>query len=542
MRKITLHSIIITGIHLVLLLILLIGGGYFSGMRFFLFGIASFMITFGIQALLHREQEKLNRKTNQNLEEFNKGNFVIEVGENYKNSFFKEVNQQFIELKKMLNLWVYQLLTSSVSVKNSADEIYRFSENTKQSMQEMSAGTQEIAQFFEDMTERLSQVSKAVSILKDTSTKIASSTGEAETQVMQANLDAGEGEQAVIKMSESMNKIKLEVTNAQDTVEELGSITQRIQVITESISAISRQTNMLALNASIEAARAGEHGRGFSIVAEEVRKLAEESRGSAEKINLLVEEVNVSVQNTIQSMKVVETDVNHGVDVTGLAISSFDKIKQNVSRAATLMEDISRDIVEHSEETTTISKHTIELADMGQIGTANVEELSATTQNQLEAIEQNHQNIDEMMKIAIDLETVMQQFDLSLGNQMIAACEALAELDEVNHYTNHELSDLCNKAGLTEIHIINVEGVIERTSNEAIVGFKFSREPGSQTYAFTQILDEPSLKVNQKSSFRDVDGKLFKYTGISTKHTKGIIQCGMEASKMGEFKGASFKV
>lgn len=541
MKRTIVRTFIIMGIHLAIYLVLLFSGGSISGLRILLFVFMSFVLTLIVHLFMYKEQNKMNQQTKRSLQEFNKGNFVVEVEEQYSNSFYKDINDQFAALKTMLNQWVYQLLSSSVSVKKTADKLYLFSENTKQSMHDMSTGTQEIAKFFEDMAHRLNQVSNAISTLKDASAKIANNTNQAENQVKQANLDANEGGQAVAVMSESMQKIRREVTIAQDTVVELSGITDRIQSITDSITAISSQTNLLALNASIEAARAGEHGKGFSVVAQEVRNLAEESRISADKINSLVADVRNAVLNTKESMNVVEADVNHGVGVTGQAITSFEKIKQNVNMAATLMVDIAKDIAEQSEKTATISKHTVELAELGEIGTATSEELSASTQNQLEAIEENHRSIDQMMSIAENLENVMQHFDLSIGNQLVTACEAVAELDSVNHYTNQELVDLCQKAGLSEIHIINQEGVIERTSNTTILGFGFSREPGSQTYDFMRILDDPTLKVSQKSSFRDVDGKLFKYAGISSKDHKGIIQCGLEASRLSEFKGGEIK-
>ena len=92
------------------------------------------------------------------------------------------------------------------------------------------------------------------------------------------------GEELMNEAMEKMSKIEKSVAESAKMVEKLGQNSKQIGKIVDAISAIADQTNLLALNAAIEAARAGEAGRGFSIVAEEVRKLASNSQESVEKI------------------------------------------------------------------------------------------------------------------------------------------------------------------------------------------------------------------------------------------------------------------
>src|SRR6185369_8085820 len=107
----------------------------------------------------------------------------------------------------------------------------------------------------------------------------------------EARQNAHQGGMAVTETIAGMNRIRSNVQETAKKIKRLGESSQQIGEIVKLIDDIADQTNMLALNAAIQAAMAGEQGKGFSVVAEEVRRLAERSAGATREIASLVKSI-----------------------------------------------------------------------------------------------------------------------------------------------------------------------------------------------------------------------------------------------------------
>jgi twitching motility protein PilJ len=157
----------------------------------------------------------------------------------------------------------------------------------------------------------------------------------------QSLLAAETGFTAVQNAIGGMNSIRDQIQETSKRIKRLGESSQEIGEITELISDITEQTNVLALNAAIQAASAGDAGRGFSVVAEEVQRLAERSADATRQIAALVKAIQTDTQDAIGAMERSTQGVVEGAklsDNAGTALTEIDRVSR---RVADLIEQIS---------------------------------------------------------------------------------------------------------------------------------------------------------------------------------------------------------
>jgi methyl-accepting chemotaxis protein len=137
-------------------------------------------------------------------------------------------------------------------------------------------------------------------------------------------------------------------------VQEFEKHTANINGFIQVINEIASQTNLLSLNASIEAARAGESGRGFSVVADEMKKLAEQSMQAANQIQKIVKEIQVKTQSTVDTAKAAEEIVSSQTVALEHTVKVFDSINEHVKALVNNLNNISSGMkeIEGSKEDT----------------------------------------------------------------------------------------------------------------------------------------------------------------------------------------------
>jgi hypothetical protein len=143
------------------------------------------------------------------------------------------------------------------------------------------------------------ETNDSINILEAISTETATQADASSDGAKQALSLAEEGTQAVQKTIGEMSELRDRVDEIAQQIVNLGEQTGQITTVSDLVSDLAKQTNMLALKAAVEAARAGEQGKGFGVVAGEIRKLADESKKSAQKINNLATDIQTAINRTV---------------------------------------------------------------------------------------------------------------------------------------------------------------------------------------------------------------------------------------------------
>ncbi|MBS7243629.1 MAG: type IV pili methyl-accepting chemotaxis transducer N-terminal domain-containing protein [Comamonas sp.] len=201
------------------------------------------------------------------------------------------------------------------------------------------------AQLLAISTEQLREIRATGQAILDMAQRITEVSAQAQSSAEVANqslLSAEQGQKAVQDTIGGMNAIRDQMQETSKRIKRLGESSQEIGEITELISDITEQTNVLALNAAIQAASAGEAGRGFSVVAEEVQRLAERSGEATRQIATLVRTIQTDTQDTVAAMERATLGVVEGARLSDSAGTALAEIHSVSRRLAQLIDEISK--------------------------------------------------------------------------------------------------------------------------------------------------------------------------------------------------------
>jgi twitching motility protein PilJ len=326
-----------------------------------------------------RNQEAILRLLNEmgNLAD---GDLTVQasVTEDVTGAIADSINFTIEELRtlvKGINSATDQVAKATTDAQAISNRLYEASQRQNKEIQQASASVLQMAQSINEVSQTASQSAR----------------------VAQQSLAAAEkGGQAVQNQISGMNEIRSQIQDTAKRIKRLGESSLEIGEIVELISDITEQTNVLALNAAIQAASAGEAGRGFTVVAEEVQRLAERSAEATKQIDAIVKTIQADTQDAVAAMEKSTVGVVEGTKLSDAAGQALDEIRRVSRELAELIGGISAQTQKQSASVSDVTR--------GMQGILKI------TEETTEGTKQTNVSIGQLTKLAAELRSSVAGF------------------------------------------------------------------------------------------------------------------------------------
>ncbi len=326
-----------------------------------------------------RNQEAILRLLNEmgNLAD---GDLTVQasVTEDVTGAIADSINFTIEELRTLvrgINSATDQVTKATQETQAISNRLYEASQRQNREIQQASASVLQMAQSISEVAQNASQSAK----------------------VAQLQLTAAEkGGKAVQNQIAGMNEIRSQIQDTSKRIKRLGESSLEIGEIVELISDITEQTNVLALNAAIQAASAGEAGRGFTVVAEEVQRLAERSAEATKQIEAIVKTIQADTQDAVAAMEKSTVGVVEGTKLSDAAGQALTEIQRVSRELADLISRISSQTQMQSTSVTDVTR--------GMQGILKI------TEETTEGTKQTNVSIGQLTRLAAELRSSVAGF------------------------------------------------------------------------------------------------------------------------------------
>ena len=324
----------------------------------------------------------------------------------------KDLALSFNTMKGNLRSLIEDVNDNTLQVTAAAQQLAASTEEVSRASHEVTANTEQISSGIQVSAKAAQESSVAMEETATGVQRIAESVQTLNVEAQSMEQLAATSETSVKEAKDQMDRIFESSNETNQLIKQLSRQVSEIETITQVITDITEQTNLLALNAAIEAARAGEHGKGFAVVADEVRKLAEQSKTSASEIVNLIGEIQQDAQQVEQSVAGSMENVEQGVQVIDDAAHAFHNIIVAVQSMGGQIMDISSATEEISASAEEVSASIQEIASQATVVSSQTEQNTAAVEEQMATLEEINSVSYELDQQAVKLQQMIQRFQV----------------------------------------------------------------------------------------------------------------------------------
>lgn len=294
-----------------------------------------------------------------------------------------QLGQSLNTMQANLKGMIQHVVDLSEQVAASSEELSAFGEQVGENAGQIGTAIQEVASGAEKQSSHVGRTAHNVVSMIDKVKTLGENIEELIKDAENVSGAIGKGSSVLNNSITEVLQVKADAQGVAEQINLLGELSEQIGAIVEFISSIAGQTNLLALNAAIEAARAGESGRGFSVVADEIRKLAEESSQSTEKIRDLIKKIQSVIFNAVAKMEIGTVNVGGTVQSINLTGQVFTEIDTLATGLKEMLIKVNASAAEMSRDSREVEQAISSISVVSQDFASNAEEVSASNEEQL---------------------------------------------------------------------------------------------------------------------------------------------------------------
>ena len=268
----------------------------------------------------------------QRITDISKGDFTVTLvpeGNNEITTLSESLNEYIEKMRSTLN----RLSNISGAMNNRAGECFDISRKLSEANLNQGESIEQLNTTLGDMNASIEDVAHAATELATTSGQLSQNAQEVKALCDETLEASSKGKDEMESMTQNVNTLNDTISELTELIRATAKSVEEITGITDTINAISAQTNLLSLNASIEAARAGDMGKGFAVVASEVGALAKQSSEATDVIRKLVDDITKNMEDINKKADICSIDMEACVSGVEGANASFHKICGDVAKA-----------------------------------------------------------------------------------------------------------------------------------------------------------------------------------------------------------------